>query len=172
MGNFCYQSQSDKLRWIRSNSERSETINEFWNVKHVHKSRDYVASLLDTLLIISIANCFQLLSTAFEIWMASLEKNGSSERQKTQFPVETQSQPAQLSQTGSAWFWRLLPAGKWLRIAETAWQPIQTSWQVIFSQSQEQLSSLICHFSLNILFPSNCWELLRDKAQSNTTLNF
>lgn len=41
MGNFCYQSQSDKLRWIWSNSERSETINEFWNVKHVHKSRDY-----------------------------------------------------------------------------------------------------------------------------------
>lgn len=172
MGNFCYQSQSDKLQWIGSNSERSETRDGFWNVKRVHENRDYSFPFG---YVTNYFNC-KLFSTlvdqTFEIWMASLEKNGSGERQKTQVPVETQSQPAQLGQTGSAWFWRLLPAGKWLRIAETAWQPIQTSWQVIFSQSQEELSSLICHFSLNILFPSNCWELLCDKAQSNTTLNF
>ena len=39
MGNFCYQSQSDKLQWIGSNSE-SQTKWEFGNVKRVHERRD------------------------------------------------------------------------------------------------------------------------------------
>ena len=39
MGNFCYQSQSDKLQWIGSNSE-SQTKWEFGNVKHVHELKD------------------------------------------------------------------------------------------------------------------------------------
>lgn len=100
-------------------------------------------SFLNTLLIISIANCFQLSPTAaasrqtgwveiqtFE-WLVWRIMGREWERQKTELRVQTL--PAQLSQTGSARFWRRLSTiSRKTASNSPGWQPIHTSWQVIF----------------------------------------